>query len=106
MAKSDEQMKRIRASLISKQEQLAMSEKAKRLREQKKYGKQVQQEVLKRRQEEKKKFNESVKNLRKKGKNVNIDEELEFLTEADGTADSSRNKRSKTADTAQKGLKK
>ncbi|GAU88168.1 hypothetical protein RvY_00914 [Ramazzottius varieornatus] len=68
MAKSDEHMKKIREKLITKQQQMELSEKAKKLREQKKYSKQVQQEVLKKRLEEKKKLAQSVQKFRKSGK--------------------------------------
>ncbi|XP_055334644.1 probable rRNA-processing protein EBP2 [Paramacrobiotus metropolitanus] len=79
MAKSDEQMKRIREKLISKQQQIELSEKAKKMREQRKYGKQVQLEVMKKRQEEKKRIAESVKKFRKGAKGEQ--DELDFLTE-------------------------
>lgn len=82
MAKSDGHMKKVREKLISKQTSMELSEKAKKLREQRKYGKQVQVEVMKKRLEEKKKLAESVKKFRKGGRGEQ--DELDFLTELEG----------------------
>lgn len=67
MAKSDEHMQKIREKLLSKEKALERSEKAKKLRELKKYGKQIQREVMNQRQKEKKQMMDSVKKY-KKGK--------------------------------------
>lgn len=72
MAKTDEHMQRVRQVLIGKQVVMERREKVKKLRELRKYGKQVQQEVLKSRLKEKKDMMESLKKFRKKQKN-NLD---------------------------------
>ncbi|OQV21515.1 putative rRNA-processing protein EBP2 [Hypsibius exemplaris] len=96
MAKSDEQMKKIREKLISKQQSMELSEKAKKLREQRKYGKQVQIEVQKKRLEEKKKLAESVKKFRKSGKGKQ--DELDFMTELEGPNERSKSGKGKPGD--------
>lgn len=95
MAKSDDQMKKIREKLVSKQRSMELSEKAKKLREQKKYGKQVQVEVQKKRLEEKKRLAESVKKFRKSGKGKQ--DELDFMTELEGPSDRSKPGKSNSA---------
>ncbi|RWS25657.1 hypothetical protein B4U80_10085 [Leptotrombidium deliense] len=75
MVKSDEHMKRMRTKLIAKQSAIERSEKARRLRQEKKMGKEVQKEILMKRQKEKKQLMENVKKF-KKG-----EESLDFLNE-------------------------
>ncbi|XP_078657312.1 putative rRNA-processing protein EBP2 [Branchiostoma floridae x Branchiostoma belcheri] len=65
MAKSDTHMKKVRERLLSKQQGLERAEKVRKVREMRKYGKQVQQEVLLKRQREKKELIKSVKEYRK-----------------------------------------
>ncbi|XP_022097234.1 probable rRNA-processing protein EBP2 [Acanthaster planci] len=65
MAKSDEHMRKVRKRLIGRQLSIERSEKAKKLRELKKFGKKVQHEVLLKRQKEKKELMESVKKFRR-----------------------------------------
>ncbi|CAH1243880.1 EBNA1BP2 [Branchiostoma lanceolatum] len=72
MAKSDVHMKKVRERLLSKQQGLERAEKVRKVREMRKYGKQVQQEVLLKRQREKKELIKSVKEYRK-GKIDNLD---------------------------------
>lgn len=72
MLKSDEHMKKVHAKLQAKQTSLEASEKAKRLREMKKYGKKVQQEVQLKRQQEKKELLEKIQKY-KKGKLDSLD---------------------------------
>ena len=79
-------MKKIREKLISKQQQMELSEKAKKLREQKKYSKQVQQEVMKKRLEEKKKLAQSVHKFRKSGKGQQ--DELDLMADIDSSTTS------------------
>ncbi|XP_076026317.1 putative rRNA-processing protein EBP2 [Genypterus blacodes] len=74
MAKSDQQMQKIRKKLISKQAILERSEKAKKLREQRKFGKKVQIEVLQKRQKEKKAMMSAVKKYQK-----GMTDKLDFL---------------------------
>lgn len=74
MAKSDDHMQKVRQRLQAKQTSIDASEKAKKLREMKKYGKKVQQEVQLKRQKEKKELLQKIQNY-KKGK----EESLDFL---------------------------
>ncbi|KAF3690656.1 putative rRNA-processing protein EBP2 [Channa argus] len=74
MAKSDQHMQKIRKKLISKQMILEKSEKAKKLREQRKFGKKVQIEVIQKRQKEKKAMMNAVKKYQK-----GMTDKLDFL---------------------------
>lgn len=74
MAKSDQQMQKIRKKLMAKQAIMEKSEKAKKLREQRKYGKKVQVEVIQKRQKEKKAMMTAVKKYQK-----GMTDKLEFL---------------------------
>lgn len=74
MAKSDDHMKLVRKKLLEKQVSMEMSEKAKKMRELRKYGKKVQQEVLQKRHKEKKDMMDAVKKYRKGQK-----DKLDFL---------------------------
>ncbi|XP_053178777.1 probable rRNA-processing protein EBP2 [Scomber japonicus] len=74
MAKSDQHMQKIRKKLISKQAILEKSEKAKKLREQRKFGKKVQIEVIQKRQKEKKAMMTAVKKYQK-----GMTDKLDFL---------------------------
>ncbi|KAM4629094.1 putative rRNA-processing protein EBP2 [Polymixia lowei] len=74
MAKSDQHMQKIRKKLIAKQAILEKSEKAKKLREQRKFGKKVQVEVIQKRQKEKKAMMSAVKKYQK-----GMTDKLDFL---------------------------
>ncbi|XP_019953811.1 probable rRNA-processing protein EBP2 [Paralichthys olivaceus] len=74
MAKSDQHMQKIRKKLISKQMIIEKSEKAKKLREQRKFGKKVQVEVIQKRQKEKKAMMSAVKKYQK-----GMTDKLDFL---------------------------
>ncbi|XP_061682125.1 probable rRNA-processing protein EBP2 [Syngnathoides biaculeatus] len=74
MAKSDQHMQKIRKMLISKQAIMEKSEKAKKLREQRKFGKKVQIEVIQKRQKEKKAMMSAVKNYQR-----GMTDKLDFL---------------------------
>ncbi|XP_034566085.1 probable rRNA-processing protein EBP2 [Notolabrus celidotus] len=74
MAKSDQHMQKIRKKLISKQMIIEKSEKAKKLREQRKFGKKVQIEVIQKRQKEKKAMMTAVKKYQK-----GMTDKLDFL---------------------------
>ncbi|KAM6921016.1 putative rRNA-processing protein EBP2 [Xenentodon cancila] len=76
MAKSDQHMQKIRKKLISKQMILEKSEKAKKLREQRQFGKKVQIEVIQKRQKEKKAMMSAVKKYQK-----GMTDKLDFLEE-------------------------
>jgi len=85
MAKSDEHMNKIRAKLLSKEQGQERAEKVKKLRELKKFGKKVQQEVTLKRQKDKKEMMDEMKKIRK-GQGGNMD----FLE--NGGPDSSKGK--------------
>lgn len=72
MAKSDEHMQKVRSKLAEKQVEEERVAKVRKLRELKKYGKQVQIEVQQRRSKEKKDMLDQVKKFRK-GKTDSID---------------------------------
>ena len=65
MLKSKEHMDKIKKVKDTKKEFVEKKEKSKLLREQKKMGKKIQQEVLMQRQKEKKEFQEKIKKFRK-----------------------------------------
>jgi len=65
MVKGDQHMKRVKEKLVSKQLTLERTEKVSKMRKMKKLGKKVQQEVLKKRADDKKNMLDSVKKMRK-----------------------------------------
>ncbi|XP_043109332.1 probable rRNA-processing protein EBP2 [Puntigrus tetrazona] len=65
MAKTDQHMQKIRKKLLLKQAAMEKSEKAKKLREQRKYGKKVQTQVIQNRQKQKKAMLSAVKKYQK-----------------------------------------
>ncbi|GAB1288828.1 Probable rRNA-processing protein EBP2 [Apodemus speciosus] len=74
MAKSDQQMQKIRQKLQTKQAAMEKSEKAKQLRALRKYGKKVQTEVLQKRQREKAHMMNAIKKYQK-----GFSDKLDFL---------------------------
>ncbi|XP_040926514.1 probable rRNA-processing protein EBP2 [Betta splendens] len=74
MAKSDQHMQKIRKKLLTKQMIMEKSEKARKLREQRKFGKKVQIEVIQKRQKEKKAMMNAVKKYQK-----GMTDKLDFL---------------------------
>lgn len=96
MAKSDQQMQKIRKKLISKQAILEKSEKAKKLREQRKFGKKVQVEVIQKRQKEKKAMMNAVKKYQK-----GMTDKLDFL-DGDQKAPAGANQKNQKADMARR----
>ncbi|XP_028259125.1 putative rRNA-processing protein EBP2 [Parambassis ranga] len=94
MAKTDQHMQKIRKKLISKQMQLERSEKVKKLREQRKFGKKVQREVIQKRQKEKKAMMSAVKKYQK-----GMTDKLDFL---EGDQKKSR----ESSDSTKKGMNK
>ncbi|ELU03588.1 hypothetical protein CAPTEDRAFT_17805 [Capitella teleta] len=72
MAKSDDHMKKVKRKLLSKQAAMERSEKMKKMRELKKFGKKVQHEVTLKRHKEKRDMMEAVKKFRK-GKTDKLD---------------------------------
>ncbi|XP_077981147.1 putative rRNA-processing protein EBP2 isoform X2 [Glandiceps talaboti] len=84
MAKSDEHMRKVRQKLLSKQLAMERSEKAKKLRDLRKYGKEVQREVLQKRRKEKKELLESVKKFRKGQKDkLNFTDDINIMPPSD-----------------------
>ncbi|XP_012733517.2 probable rRNA-processing protein EBP2 isoform X1 [Fundulus heteroclitus] len=92
MAKSDQQMQKIRQKLITKQMILERSEKAKKLREQRKFGKKVQVAVIQKRQKEKKAMMSAVKKYQK-----GMTDKLDFLDGDQKTAKNSSDGSKKAA---------
>ncbi|XP_054021020.1 probable rRNA-processing protein EBP2 [Dryobates pubescens] len=86
MAKSDQQMQKIRQKLKSKQEAMERSERAKQLRAMRKYGKKVQNEILQRRQKEKKNMLNAVKKYQK-----GLSDKLDFLDEEQPSSQGNKN---------------
>ncbi|CAF1426150.1 unnamed protein product [Adineta ricciae] len=78
MAKSDEHMKKIREYLVNRKSDIEKREKLRKLREQRLYGKKVQQEVLQKRQDDKSKLLKTMKKVRK-GKQGGMQELEESL---------------------------
>ncbi|XP_054994395.1 probable rRNA-processing protein EBP2 [Sorex araneus] len=74
MAKTDQQMQKIRLKLQAKQAAMERSEKAKQLRALRKYGKKVQTEVLQKRQREKAHMMTTIKKYQK-----GFSDKLDFL---------------------------
>ncbi|XP_017558886.1 probable rRNA-processing protein EBP2 [Pygocentrus nattereri] len=74
MAKTDQHMQKVRKKLMQKQMAIEKSEKAKKLREQRKFGKKVQVEVLQKRQKAKKAMMTAVKKYQK-----GMTDKLDFL---------------------------
>lgn len=68
MVKSDEHMERVRTKLVEEAQGIKKSEEAKKQRDLKKYGKQIQVEKLKQRDADKKNFNDKVAGLKRKRK--------------------------------------
>ncbi|WWC88714.1 uncharacterized protein L201_003627 [Kwoniella dendrophila CBS 6074] len=68
MVKSDEHMERVRTKLVEESQGIKKSEAAKKQRDLKKFGKQIQHEKLKQREMDKKSFQDRVSGLKRKRK--------------------------------------
>ncbi|WWC62511.1 uncharacterized protein I303_105107 [Kwoniella dejecticola CBS 10117] len=68
MVKSDEHMERVRTKLVEEAQGIKKSEAAKKQRDLKKFGKQIQHEKLKQREMDKKSFQDRVSGLKRKRK--------------------------------------
>ncbi|KAK6908235.1 hypothetical protein I203_102236 [Kwoniella mangroviensis CBS 8507] len=68
MVKSDEHMERVRTKLVEEAQGIKKSEAAKKQRDLKKFGKQIQHEKLKQREMDKKSFQDRVQGLKRKRK--------------------------------------
>jgi rRNA-processing protein EBP2 len=92
MVKSDEHMERVRTKLVEEAQGIKKSEEAKKQRDLKKYGKQIQVEKLKQREADKRNFNDKVAGLKRKRKDgAEIgDEHDEFGIEIDNDDDEPR----------------
>lgn len=101
MVKSDAHMQKIRQKLLERKQNMEKSEKAKKQRQLKKVGKKIQQEVLQKRQEEKKKMLQAVDKI-KKGKNkldrLETDEDIFNVSTNDKTRPQERNMKRKRKD--------
>ncbi|WVO19024.1 uncharacterized protein IAS62_000300 [Cryptococcus decagattii] len=68
MVKSDEHMERVRTKLVEEAQGIKKSEDAKKQRDLKKFGKQIQHEKLRQREQDKKSFENRVEGLKRKRK--------------------------------------
>ncbi|KAI8610752.1 eukaryotic rRNA processing, partial [Chytriomyces sp. MP71] len=96
MVKSDEHMMRVRQKLVDEANAIAAAEKARKLRDAKKFGKKVQQEKLQEREKSKREELDKVKLLRKKAsssknKDGEVDDEFGISVEKEYGAASSGN---------------
>ncbi|KAH8856127.1 putative rRNA-processing protein EBP2 [Schistosoma japonicum] len=78
MVKTDDHMTKVKKYLIETKQKLALRERARQIRERRKFGKQVQQAVSQARKEEKRKLTEAVKSTWKKT-GSNREEKLEQI---------------------------
>ncbi|ODV65508.1 Ebp2-domain-containing protein [Hyphopichia burtonii NRRL Y-1933] len=97
MAKSDEHMDKLKNKLLGEAANKKASEDAKKQRQLKKFGKQVQHETLQKRAKEKRETLEKIKSLKKKrGTNeLNNDDEFQIALEEATREDGGDNKRRK-----------
>lgn len=79
MVKSDQHMEKVRQNLLDQEKDIIESEKAKKQRELKKFGKKVQVEKLQERQKQKRQTLEKVKGIRRKG--ISNDEDFDVDVE-------------------------
>ncbi|XP_038622167.1 probable rRNA-processing protein EBP2 [Tachyglossus aculeatus] len=94
MAKSDQQMQKIRQKLQEKQVAMEKSEKAKQLRALRKFGKKVQTEVLQKRQKEKSTMMNAIKKYQK-----GLTDKLDFLEGDQGPASRAKKEGAKAPQT-------
>jgi rRNA-processing protein EBP2 len=91
MVKSDEHMERIRTKLVEESQGIKKSEEAKKQRQLKKFGKQIQHEKLKSREEDKKSFADKmqgIKRKRKDGREIGGGDDDDFGVEVEDAMDS------------------
>jgi hypothetical protein len=67
MAKSDEQMGKVKANLLSQKSKIEKRDKIRQMRQQKKFAKDVQKQAKVKKQEERKVAKEEIKMIKKKG---------------------------------------
>ncbi|KAJ3362336.1 rRNA-processing protein and EBNA1-binding protein ebp2 [Allomyces javanicus] len=102
MVKTDAHMARIRTKLIEETASVKKSEEVKRLRDQKKFGKQVQAEVLKERKAKEKALAEKVTDIKKKrkleqAKDTAFEDDLDIAIMSDDDDVKPARKKTKTA---------
>lgn len=96
MVKSDEHMERVRSKLVEEAQGIKKSEDAKRQRDLKKYGKQIQIEKLKAREQDKKAFADRVQGLKRKRKEgMELGDEDDFDIELDDDSSARPGKKGK-----------
>ncbi|KAJ2657059.1 RRNA processing protein [Coemansia sp. RSA 1200] len=78
MVKSDSQMARIRQKLLDQQKSIQNSEEAKKQRQLRKYGKQIQQEKIKEREDKKKAALDKIAAVKKRLRNANAGDDDDF----------------------------
>ncbi|KAJ2521049.1 RRNA processing protein [Coemansia sp. RSA 1939] len=78
MVKSDSQMARIRQKLLDQQKSIQNSEEAKKQRQLRKYGKQIQQEKIKEREDKKKAALDKIAAVKKRLRNANTGDDDDF----------------------------
>ncbi|XP_075214728.1 putative rRNA-processing protein EBP2 homolog [Lycorma delicatula] len=88
MAKTDEHMQKVRTMLVKKQAETERIEKVRKIRQQKKFNKQMQAEMRLKKQNEKKQMMDEVKKFRK-----GIRKDLDFLEDKKGFSNKKPNKK-------------
>ncbi|KAJ2167234.1 RRNA processing protein, partial [Coemansia sp. RSA 560] len=83
MVKSDAHMARIRDKLITQQKGIQNAEEAKKQRELRKYGKQIQQEKLKEREDQKKASLDKIATIKKRLRSGNLGDADDFDIDVD-----------------------
>ncbi|KAJ2501225.1 RRNA processing protein [Coemansia sp. RSA 1972] len=110
MVKSDAHMARIRDKLITQQKGIQNAEEAKKQRELRKYGKQIQQEKLKEREDQKKASLDKIATIKKRLRSGNLGDADDFDIDVDsddgaGARSSSNKKGGKQAPNKKRQLK-
>lgn len=96
MVKTDEHMERIRQRLLDESASIKASENAKRQRELKKYGKQIQTEKLLERQKNKRDLEDKVNSLKRKRGGLELDDD-EFDVQLEEALDDQKQARTNRA---------
>ncbi|KAI9188913.1 rRNA-processing protein EBP2 [Blastocladiella emersonii ATCC 22665] len=103
MVKTDAHMAKIRTKLIEESASIKKSEEAKRQRDMKKYGKQVQAEVLKERKAKEKSLSDKVASIKKKRKleqatDASMEDDIDIAIMSDDDSGKPAKKRARTGD--------
>ncbi|KAJ1816176.1 RRNA processing protein, partial [Coemansia sp. RSA 2599] len=94
MVKSDSHMARIRQKLLDQQKGIQNAEEAKKQRQLRKYGKKIQQEKIKEREDQKKAALDKISSIKKRLRSGDMGDAEDFEIDVDSDGDSG--KRSKT----------